>query len=146
MLIYDDTNAMERCEGLRPGVEFKDPQTFSEFTLTYRTGDIVSSAREQRRSPWGSRWTLPRMRANRSDAAGPTASRACAWCACSRQSSGAGGNGNRLERIDWGRAGTGVDRALDGASACGGDRDARPPGFRPLRQNGAMAASRGTDS
>ena len=42
MLIYDDTNAMERVKVFDRGVEFKDPQTFNEFTLTYRTGDIVS--------------------------------------------------------------------------------------------------------
>src|SRR5262249_20187709 len=42
MLIYDDTNAMERVKVFDRGVEFKDPSTFNEFTLTYRTGDIVS--------------------------------------------------------------------------------------------------------
>ena len=42
MLIYDDTNAMERVKVFDRGVEFKDPVTFNEFTLTYRTGDIVS--------------------------------------------------------------------------------------------------------
>jgi len=42
MLIYDDTNAMERVKVFDRGVEFKDPNTFNEFTLTYRTGDIVS--------------------------------------------------------------------------------------------------------
>ncbi len=42
MLIYDDTNAMERVKVFDRGVEFKDPVTFNEFNLTYRTGDIVS--------------------------------------------------------------------------------------------------------
>jgi len=42
MLIYDDTNAVERVKVYDRGVEFKDPQTFNEYTLTYRTGDIVS--------------------------------------------------------------------------------------------------------
>lgn len=42
MLIYDDTNAMERVKVFDRGVEFKDPETFSEFSLSYRTGDIVS--------------------------------------------------------------------------------------------------------
>ena len=42
MLIYDDTNAMERVKVFDRGVEFKDPMTFNEYTLTYRTGDIVS--------------------------------------------------------------------------------------------------------
>ena len=42
MLIYDDTNAMERVKVFDRGVEFREPQTFDEFSLTYRTGDIVS--------------------------------------------------------------------------------------------------------
>jgi len=42
MLIYDDTNAMERVKVFDRGVEFKEPMTFNEYTLTYRTGDIVS--------------------------------------------------------------------------------------------------------
>jgi len=44
MLIYDDTNAMERVKVYDRGVEFRDPLTFNEYTLTYRTGDIVSPA------------------------------------------------------------------------------------------------------
>jgi predicted dehydrogenase len=44
MLIYDDTNAMERVKVFDRGVEFRDPVTFNEYTLTYRTGDIVSPA------------------------------------------------------------------------------------------------------
>jgi predicted dehydrogenase len=42
MLIYDDTNTVERVKVFDRGVEFKDPVTFNEYTLTYRTGDIVS--------------------------------------------------------------------------------------------------------
>src|SRR5688572_26920857 len=42
MLIYDDTNAMERGKIFDRGVEFREPETFGEFTLTYRTGDILS--------------------------------------------------------------------------------------------------------
>ena len=42
MLIYDDTNAMERVKVFDRGVEFLEPTTFNEYTLTYRTGDIVS--------------------------------------------------------------------------------------------------------
>jgi predicted dehydrogenase len=42
MLVYDDTNAVERVKVYDRGVEFKDPTTFGEYTLTYRTGDIVS--------------------------------------------------------------------------------------------------------
>ncbi|HEU4764121.1 MAG TPA: Gfo/Idh/MocA family oxidoreductase [Candidatus Eisenbacteria bacterium] len=44
MLIYDDTNAMERVKVFDRGVEFLEPTTFNEYTLTYRTGDIVSPA------------------------------------------------------------------------------------------------------
>lgn len=42
MLVYDDTNAVERVKVYDRGVEIKDPTTFGEYTLTYRTGDIVS--------------------------------------------------------------------------------------------------------
>jgi len=42
MLIYDDTNTMEPVKVFDRGVEFKEPETFKEFTLTYRTGDIIS--------------------------------------------------------------------------------------------------------
>jgi predicted dehydrogenase len=42
MLIYDDTNPTERVKIYDRGVEFRDPVTYGEFTLTYRTGDIVS--------------------------------------------------------------------------------------------------------
>lgn len=44
MLIYDDTNAMERVKVFDRGVEFREPMTFNEYSLTYRTGDIVSPA------------------------------------------------------------------------------------------------------
>jgi len=42
MLVYDDTNSMERVKIYDRGVEFKDPETFNEFSLSYRTGDIIS--------------------------------------------------------------------------------------------------------
>jgi predicted dehydrogenase len=42
MLIYDDTNPTERVKIYDRGVEFKDPVTYGEYTLTYRTGDIVA--------------------------------------------------------------------------------------------------------
>src|SRR5688572_27604496 len=35
MLIYDDTNAMERVKVYDRGVEFREPVTFNEYTLTY---------------------------------------------------------------------------------------------------------------
>lgn len=42
MLIYDDTNTVERVKIFDRGVEFREPETFGEFSLTYRTGDILS--------------------------------------------------------------------------------------------------------
>jgi len=42
MLVYDDTNHVERVKIYDRGVEFREPTTFGEYTLTYRTGDIVS--------------------------------------------------------------------------------------------------------
>ncbi len=42
MLVYDDTNAVERVKIYDRGVEFKEPTSFGEYTLTYRTGDIVT--------------------------------------------------------------------------------------------------------
>jgi predicted dehydrogenase len=42
MLIYDDTNPTERVKIYDRGVEFKDPVTYGEYALTYRTGDIVA--------------------------------------------------------------------------------------------------------
>jgi hypothetical protein len=62
-----------------------------------------------------------------------------------------GRNGNRLERIDWGRAGTRVaPGVLSGAGVpavpdVAGDGRRRPAGW-PALVNGAMAASPGTDS
>jgi len=42
MLLYDDTESVEKVKIFDHGVDFKDPQTFGEFQLSYRTGDIVS--------------------------------------------------------------------------------------------------------
>ena len=42
MLVYDDTQAMEKVKIYDKGVDFKDPETFGEYQLSYRTGDIVS--------------------------------------------------------------------------------------------------------
>ena len=42
MIVYDDTSH-EPVRDLRLGrASFRDPQTFGEFQLSYRTGDIVS--------------------------------------------------------------------------------------------------------
>jgi predicted dehydrogenase len=42
MLLYDDTNTIERVKVFDKGVEFRDPTTFGEYALSYRSGDIVS--------------------------------------------------------------------------------------------------------
>jgi len=42
MLLYDDTETVEKVKVYDHGVDFKDPQTFGEFQLSYRTGDIVA--------------------------------------------------------------------------------------------------------
>jgi predicted dehydrogenase len=42
MLVYDDTENVEKVKIYDHGVDFKDPSDFGEFQLSYRTGDIVS--------------------------------------------------------------------------------------------------------
>jgi predicted dehydrogenase len=42
MVVYDDTSAAEPVRIFDTGVMIKDPETFGEYKLTYRTGDIVS--------------------------------------------------------------------------------------------------------
>ena len=42
MLVYDDTNASERVKLYDRGVNVGDPQSFGEYQLSYRTGEIVS--------------------------------------------------------------------------------------------------------
>ncbi len=42
MVVYDDTEAIEKVKIFDRGVNFKDPETFGEFQLSYRTGDILS--------------------------------------------------------------------------------------------------------
>ena len=42
MLVYDDTEHLEQVKIFDKGVHFKDPDTFGEYQLSYRTGDIVS--------------------------------------------------------------------------------------------------------
>jgi len=42
MLLYDDTENVEKVKLYDHGVDFKDPETFGEFQLAYRTGDIVA--------------------------------------------------------------------------------------------------------
>jgi predicted dehydrogenase len=42
MLMYDDTEAVEKVKIFDQGVDFKDPETFGEFHLSYRTGGIYS--------------------------------------------------------------------------------------------------------
>lgn len=42
MLIYDDTEPYEKIKIFDKGVDILEPQTFGEYQLSYRTGDIVS--------------------------------------------------------------------------------------------------------
>lgn len=42
MLVYDDNENIEKLKIYDQGVDFADPQTFGEWHLSYRTGDIVS--------------------------------------------------------------------------------------------------------
>jgi predicted dehydrogenase len=42
MLVYDDTENVEKVKIFDHGVDFKEPADFGEFQLSYRTGDIVA--------------------------------------------------------------------------------------------------------
>ncbi len=41
MLVYDDTEVVEKVKIYDRGVDFPDPKTFGEWQLSYRTGDIL---------------------------------------------------------------------------------------------------------
>ncbi len=42
MLVYDDTEPIEKIKIYDKGVEIIEPESFGEYQLTYRTGDILS--------------------------------------------------------------------------------------------------------
>ena len=42
MLVYDDTESVEKVKLYDHGVDFKEPTDYGEFQLSYRTGDIVA--------------------------------------------------------------------------------------------------------
>lgn len=42
MALYDDTETVEKVKIFDHGVDYKEPTTFGEFQLSYRTGDIVA--------------------------------------------------------------------------------------------------------
>jgi predicted dehydrogenase len=42
MLVYDDTENVEKVKIFDKGVHYKDPETYGEFQLSYRSGDIWS--------------------------------------------------------------------------------------------------------
>jgi len=42
MLVYDDTENIEKVKIFDKGVNYKDPKTFGEYHLSYRTGDVIS--------------------------------------------------------------------------------------------------------
>lgn len=42
MLMYDDTENVEKVKIFDHGVDFREPESFGEYQLSYRTGDILS--------------------------------------------------------------------------------------------------------
>jgi predicted dehydrogenase len=42
MIVYDDTENFEKVKLFDKGVSYRDPQSFGEFQLSYRSGDIIS--------------------------------------------------------------------------------------------------------
>jgi len=48
MLLYDDTESVEKVKVFDHGVQIHAPEDFGEFQLSYRTGDIVSPKIEAR--------------------------------------------------------------------------------------------------
>ncbi|MCD6245551.1 Gfo/Idh/MocA family oxidoreductase [candidate division WOR-3 bacterium] len=42
MLVYDDTESVEKIKIYDKGVDFKEPEDFGEYQLTYRSGSIIS--------------------------------------------------------------------------------------------------------
>jgi predicted dehydrogenase len=42
MLVYDDTENVEKVKIYDHGVDFKDPTDYGEFQLSYRTGDVLA--------------------------------------------------------------------------------------------------------
>ena len=42
MLVYDDTQNFEKVKIYDKGVDYKDPETFGEYQLSYRAGDVIS--------------------------------------------------------------------------------------------------------
>lgn len=46
MLLYDDTQSVEKVKIFDQGVDYRDPETFGEFQLSYRTGGVYSPSVE----------------------------------------------------------------------------------------------------
>ncbi|RJQ18380.1 MAG: gfo/Idh/MocA family oxidoreductase [Nitrospiraceae bacterium] len=42
MLVFDDARSSEKIQVYDKGAELKDPESFDEFQLTYRSGDVLS--------------------------------------------------------------------------------------------------------
>jgi predicted dehydrogenase len=42
MLVYDDTENIEKVKIFDKGVDYRDPETFGEYHLSYRSGDVLS--------------------------------------------------------------------------------------------------------
>ena len=65
MLVYDDTENVEKVKVFDHGVDFQEPEDFGEFQLSYRTGDIVSPKIERHRAAVAGGGALRRVRAQR---------------------------------------------------------------------------------
>jgi len=48
MLVYDDTDPVEKIKIFDKGIDFKDPETYGEYQLTYRTGNMYSPTIENK--------------------------------------------------------------------------------------------------
>ena len=76
MLMYDDTESVEKVKIFDQGVDYKDPETFGEFQLSYRTGGIYSPPSGQHGAAVHGGVALHRVRDHRCDTAHRRALRA----------------------------------------------------------------------
>ena len=84
MLIYDDTENVEKVKIFDHGVDFEEPEDFGEFQLSYRTGDIVSPKIEGAEPLFLEAGHFVALRARPASGRSPTAGPACAWSPRSR--------------------------------------------------------------
>ena len=67
MVVYDD-GSTEPIKIFDHGVVYEDPETFGEYHLSYRTGDIVSPKIDARRADRCSSWRTSPRRSQRREA------------------------------------------------------------------------------